>query len=361
MKHYRLHHFMRTRDNALNMVRLLLALGVAIAHALTIKSGVGAPESVRLFDLTTSYMAVNGFFLLSGMLIAWSLDFRQDLVFFTIARILRLFPALFVLGLIASLLIGPWLSTMSWSEYIHDRKFWSYPLRVITLGRVDDGPPGLFTNAPWPGEFSGSLWTLRYEAIAYVGAGVAYVLGVLKHRHGPAILALLSIAVFAAMGQYFGDSLNHTPIFALVRFSACFTIGMSAYQYAKYIPLRWIYLPVFLGLFLLFGHTSLKEIMANFALGYCILLLGFRTKSLFAYTQKIPDMSYGIYIWHWPIYQIFLLQNPDTSQWILVFLAIPLAGICALLSWNMVEKPALQMKQPVANWVKKQMGLWSKK
>jgi len=345
-------HF-ASRENSLDAVRLFLALAVAIAHALTIKNGIGSLESVRIFDLTTSYMAVNGFFLLSGFLIAWSLSYRHDLLFFTIARALRLFPALFALALISTLVVGPIFSELPLADYVRDRDFWSYPLRVITLGRVDDGPPGLFINAPWPGEFSGSLWTLRYEAMAYAGAAIAFAFGILDNRYGPAILAALSIAAFAAVQQVYGDTLNDTPQFAILRFAVCFTLGMTAFSYGQWFILKWLYLSVFVGLFILFGHTSLREVFANLALGYAILLIGFRSEPVLAWIRKMPDMSYGIYIWHWPVYQIFLLTHPDISPWVLVFVAIPIAMVLATISWFLVEKPALGLKRAATQTIRR--------
>ncbi|PHR62830.1 MAG: acyltransferase [Robiginitomaculum sp.] len=343
-------HF-ESRDNSLNAVRLFLALAVAIAHALTIKNGLGSIERIRIFDLTTSYMAVNGFFMLSGMLIAWSLSFRKDLVFFITARVLRLLPALIVLALISALVVGPIFTAYTFEQYVRDPDFWQYPLRVITFGRVDDGPPGLFSTAPWPGEFSGSLWTLRYEALAYVGAAIVFATGLLRTRVGPALLAVLSIAAFSFLRMKYADTLNDTPIFSVIRFAVCFTLGMTAYAYGKWIPVRWRYLPLLLGLFFLFGKTSVAEIIGNLALGYLILLVGFRAGTVFDPIQKMPDMSYGIYIWHWPIYQIFLLKNSDVSAWVLVFVAIPLAMLVALLSWVYIEKPSLGLKVGISSWV----------
>jgi peptidoglycan/LPS O-acetylase OafA/YrhL len=59
---------------------------------------------------------------------------------------------------------------------------------------------------------------------------------------------------------------------------------------------------------------------------------------------EIPDLSYGTYIWHGPI-MMYLLANVAMARampWVITTSALTL--VAALLSWYLVEKCALRLK-----------------
>ena len=82
--------------NHLTAVRWILAGLVALGHAFLLTT---AYEPIRIHEWTGGYMAVNGFFVLSGLLIAKSLDLRRDLKLYAASRAFRIYPALIVLML----------------------------------------------------------------------------------------------------------------------------------------------------------------------------------------------------------------------------------------------------------------------
>jgi peptidoglycan/LPS O-acetylase OafA/YrhL len=59
---------------------------------------------------------------------------------------------------------------------------------------------------------------------------------------------------------------------------------------------------------------------------------------------RFGDLSYGIYLYGWPIEQTVRYLLADAATWWLVFLiSLPLAASAAMLSWVLVEKPALRL------------------
>jgi peptidoglycan/LPS O-acetylase OafA/YrhL len=65
---------------------------------------------------------------------------------------------------------------------------------------------------------------------------------------------------------------------------------------------------------------------------------------------KIPfgDLSYGVYLFHFPIEQSIMQLFPDIGSWQrLAWLALPSTVLCAWLSWNLVEHPVLARKKDV--------------
>ena len=81
--------------NHFTLLRWGLALAVVVGHAWMIPIGY---EPLRIHDWTFSYLAVNGFFILSGLLIAKSLATRNDIIAYTQSRILRIYPDNFRVG-----------------------------------------------------------------------------------------------------------------------------------------------------------------------------------------------------------------------------------------------------------------------
>jgi peptidoglycan/LPS O-acetylase OafA/YrhL len=61
------------------------------------------------------------------------------------------------------------------------------------------------------------------------------------------------------------------------------------------------------------------------------------------------DLSYGTYIWGWPILQVLVLWTPIHEPIILCIFALALALPIAAVSWFFVEKPALRFKN--ARWL----------
>ncbi|MBI5321393.1 MAG: hypothetical protein HZB49_18275, partial [Bradyrhizobium sp.] len=61
------------------------------------------------------------------------------------------------------------------------------------------------------------------------------------------------------------------------------------------------------------------------------------------FTNKI-DLSYGIYIFGWPITQTLILLYPGLDVISLVILSLALAATIALPSWLWIERPALRSR-----------------
>ena len=66
--------------------------------------------------------------------------------------------------------------------------------------------------------------------------------------------------------------------------------------------------------------------------------------------KALPDLSYGTYLYGWPVQKLVLILLPAAAPLALFLLSLPLALGCAVLSWGLVEGPALAwLKAPVAS------------
>ena len=67
-------------------------------------------------------------------------------------------------------------------------------------------------------------------------------------------------------------------------------------------------------------------------------------------TSTTADLSYGLYIYHWPVQFVLVLAGAAAlGPWAFVPLSIAVALVLAALSWVLVEAPALRCKD--ARWV----------
>lgn len=172
-----------SRDNNLNLLRFLAAFAVVWSHATLVVTGETATEPLmQETGYTLGHLSVNVFFIISGFLIAQSLQRSKDLIEYFAARFLRLVPGLLVTAVVTAFVIGPFMSELDAAAYISQLATWTYvPLTSSML--IDNGElPGLFANAPSAYEVNGSLWTLRWEAMAYVGLAVLGSIGLLATR-----------------------------------------------------------------------------------------------------------------------------------------------------------------------------------
>ena len=111
---------LRSHDNFM-ILRLVLALSVVVSHAFSVGTGRHIDEPLTLLTrYTLGEHAVNGFFAISGFLVAMSWDRRRGVVPFVTARLLRVFPALVVAVVLTGLVLGAALTTMPTGQYLRD-------------------------------------------------------------------------------------------------------------------------------------------------------------------------------------------------------------------------------------------------
>jgi peptidoglycan/LPS O-acetylase OafA/YrhL len=91
---------------------------------------------------------------------------------FFVARCLRIFPGLIACGFVLAFVLGPLLTSRSFTEYFSDSHTYLYPLSVAVAFGDAIPPAGIFESVPVPGAINIPLWTIRYELAAYVGLAV---------------------------------------------------------------------------------------------------------------------------------------------------------------------------------------------
>jgi len=166
---------------------------------------------------------------------------------------------------------------------------WSYALRVLLMGDPEGAPGGIFMGNVEQ-DFNGPLWTIRYELAAYVLAAFAFAIGLAKRLW--------------------------TTVVMLVAVQAIYLLAPLA--------------------------VDVSALPASICTGL-MLRLGLSRRQ-FKPLLKLPDYSYGIYIWHYPIIQAVLFFIPGLGPFGIMAISTPVFILFAGLSWHVIEKPALKLK-----------------
>lgn len=332
------------RRNSLAAIRLLLAAVVAVAHA----TEIGWSRQLHLGRPYLADLAVDGFFVLSGFLVARSYCRLRSVRRYAWHRFLRLFPGFWVCLVVTAVVFAPLVAVLDgrepWSVLTSGTTpAWRYVVANAALPIFQYDIAGLRTGVDYTA-FDGSLWTLQYEALCYAVVA-ALGLSTLLTRRRWAVLALTGLVWSAAVAVDAGLVPFDVPLFRndiLLRFLLVFLLGTCAHLFAEHVRLH--------------GALALASLAA---VGLSVQLPDYRlTGALpFAYLcvyamVRLPvvgprrwDLSYGIYVYHWPV-QAVLFRAGATVLGVSGFVVVSLsvAAVLAALSWALVERPALSLK-----------------
>jgi peptidoglycan/LPS O-acetylase OafA/YrhL len=241
------------------------------------------------------------------------------------ARFLRLVPALIVTLFVLAFILGPILTTLPLPAYFRS----TLPYRAA-FG-LSDHLPGVFTHNPFSSGIDGSLWTLRWEALCYLAVLLLGLTGTLN-RLVVTPLYLLILAARLHYGQH-----------ASLDLGALFFAGAVLYLWRPPLSLTFGFVALVLWLISLF--CSGYPLISDTAGAYLCICLGLAPGLKLPNLAKYGDLSYGVYIFAWPIQQTITLVMGAHANWIVNnLITVPLVLALAYASWHFIESPALALK-----------------
>jgi peptidoglycan/LPS O-acetylase OafA/YrhL len=343
------------RQNNFDALRLIAAASVVFSHSFLIADGTQDHEWLIWLTGNQSILGLVGvfvFFAISGFLVTQSFEETSDAWRFLAKRALRIFPGLFVATLLSAFVLAPLVTTLWPSAFLGRPEPYEYVLGNTLLDlSVHELPGVMFVNNPVGLEINGSLWTLRLEFLMYLmvlALGVSRALTV----RTPLLLLVFGLAC-----------LHFEMLFPLEKWGwffqllsgwgwlvGFFAAGMVLYKlrHTRIFDGR-IALLALVGLVL---SVPLRQFILFFPLFGCYLALWL------ALTPRLPvipaarfgDLSYGIYIYGWPVEQgVVWLLGGRAAWWQVFLLGLPAAAALAFLSWHLVERPALRLKPGARN------------
>ncbi len=336
------------RDNNLNLLRLVFSAFVLVSHAAQLASGRGTPECLSwLLHFTLGTLGVYGFFFISGLLVTRSLLQRNSLSEYFRARTLRIFPGLAVVLLLSVLVVGPAATSLPLGTYFSRVDTWTYFPRNISLYFLQGTLPGVFISNPFNEAINGSLWTLPYEFTLYIVLAAVWACieaaksGKLWTAAMVSALALiLSVKVFVGFRGHGLENLADVIVFAY-----CFCAGLVAYLARNVIRLDASVALIVLLVSVLMNYFYPSRYIFLLGFFYAILVMAYYRSRLLSRYNAVGDFSYGIYIYAFPIQQICAWKFPSITPLTLCIVAFPLTLMFAVMSWYIIEKPALRLKR----------------
>lgn len=323
-------------------MRLILSLTILGAHSGWVAGADTTGDWTGLHGIFLLSL-VPAFFALSGFLVTGSAMRTGAVRPFITLRLLRIVPALFVEVTLSALVLGPIFTTYLLFDYFTDIRFFEYFGNIV--GRIRFELPGVFETNPVYDTVNQNLWTLKPEFYCYILMALMIGLGVLKSRAlFTAFVAIMTVvATIAAFIHGFGVSEGNYHWTVVVFY---FLVGCVYFHWRDHIKIHWSFFLAALGIAIFI--MSLQRELAFFVppfLTYCVVYIGMLPLTLPASLKKL-DVSYGIYLYGFPIQQALVSQFSFVhgDGFVLFAVSAPITILFAWFSWIWIEKPFLKLK-----------------
>jgi len=321
-----------------DFLRLAAAMSVLFSHAFLIAEGTQKNEPLVVLSGNQGILGLLGvfvFFTISGFLVTQSFERGRSPLRFLAARLLRIYPGLVVCLLICVFVIGVSITTLPLEEYLQAPGTRGFLTDNLLMRGFDEALPGvLFRDNAVGTVVGGAFWSLRFEIYFYL---MVLALGAARLLNLGVALVLLAGGLVASYFDLLGGFGWLLPYFA---------IGMMLYYVAQRQALNgWLAAAAGLGLVATVVFGQLLFAFSVFG-GYIAIYLATSPRIHLPRAARFGDLSYGIYIYGWPVQSSVAYVIGETATWWQVFLGGTAASLAlAFVSWHCVEKPALRLKE----------------
>lgn len=333
--------------NNFNFLRLVLAALVLFSHSFSLIDGDRSREPLLVLfgTLSLGELAVDGFFLLSGFLIVRSWLQNPSIWPYLTKRVLRIYPGFIAAFLLCVLFVGPLASS---SDYWRQLNVGKLTFLALALQEPDVGP--VFQGQPFA-SINGAMWTIAYEFRCYILVMILGLIGALRRRWmwGAITIVLMAIYPFRpATGAFgfpgafylFGFIGPTVRLMMLFMAGGCFYLFRERIHFNKRTAL--LFLPLLCAAMFSLRVAEIAVATLGAYLLFCLAFLKIPCLDRFKHHS---DVSYGLYLYGWPIQKLLLWFFPIASPWLLFPLALILSYGCGYISWICIEKPALRWKR----------------
>jgi peptidoglycan/LPS O-acetylase OafA/YrhL len=291
-------------------------------------------------------VGVDGFFAVSGFLIARSWLTNPRLREYLTARALRILPGFYICLIVTAFVIAPIgvaIQGGSAAKLLMSTGPIEYVLKnsaVLNLAHDVGGTP---LGVPFTGDWNASLWSLFWEVLCYLAVAVLGLVGLAARRWTSAVMFLLALAGALLLPPLTFPGVWTAPQL-LARCAMMFAAGAVIYQWRDKVPARWSLVTVS-AVIVVVASVLLPDyrVVAALPLAYAVIVSGalIHNKRLNLRT----DLSYGLYIYAFPMQQLLAIAgltflNPVAFFVVSTAATLPLAA----LSWFLVEKRAMSLK-----------------
>lgn len=325
-----------SRENNFDLLRLFASFQVVLFHC-------KERYNLSLDDLEwlRNFKGVPIFFTISGFLISYScIRNKRNIKQYFANRILRLYPALYVVVFLS--LISAFCTNDITVEQLLSKETLRWLVHVCTIDQECWTP--LFSSFGI-GCYNGSLWTIPVEVTFYIIIPLIVLFSTKYAKY-----VLMGIVGGGILYNHYYFSYTVVPMlyhFALGALALMYWDKIKIFLENKFIFWGSLYL---LATFILKTQASMhiqsfEHLIMNIALDIMVLSAAFSYKSA-SKILKGNDISYGVYLFHGLIINI-LLEVCKTINHEIIFYTFAISIICGYISWNIIEKNALSLKNKI--------------
>ena len=341
----------KDRKNNIGAFRLILACAVIVSHSPQLL-GLPSHELLTQFgsEVSLGAIAVDGFFILSGYLIAGSYLSKNDAAQFLFSRIRRIYPGFIAASAVCIIAVAP----------LSGSKFPTVGELITSLGRslilLPPEASGAFHTLKFQA-LNGAMWSIRYEFRCYMLVLLLGILGLLSNRRVMMLIttSLITLLAFRAWiyfpipkGEFhrfvfgvFGDPEQVIRLNAIFLSGACFRLLPPRVLNPRAAGAAAL-VTIFAVIFTQFGEVAMATTGS-----YALLWAALKLKSRILETVNSKnDISYGTYLYAWPIASLLILEAQGAglpiSPFQLTIITTILAMLAGAISWFLIESPAMQ-------------------
>jgi peptidoglycan/LPS O-acetylase OafA/YrhL len=322
--------------NCFDFLRFFFAANILLAHLCELSQ---SKNLEFLSNFSNSNIAVKGFFVISGFLVAKSFTNTPSLKEYFLKRAKRILPA-YIAVLLLSAIVFAFFSRFSFSEYITDINVYKYlGWNSIFLNFMHPCLPGLFENNLMCA-VNGALWTLKVEEGFYIVLPIIFYVLVKSKKPFLILGSLYTLSLLYWFGM---DFYLNKPLLAkqLPGYLVYFVTGIFLFLNFDFVQQNKNKLLVFSILLLIFSNFSNFQIDFFYpaAFGTIVIISAYSLPFLNNF-GKYGDFTYGLYIYHFPIIQLFRQYDlfEKYNPLLMAICVILITLFFAVFSWFFIEK-----------------------
>ena len=327
-----------SNNNCLSLIRILAAIQVMFGHLV---EHLELPGNETLLHMTYYLRGVPIFFVISGLCIWFSIERSNTYLQYLRKRFWRIYPELWVAVIVELIVII--ILYKGWN--IKDMLLFAFSQSTIFQFWTPDSLKGYGVGTP-----NGALWTIGVMIQFYLVAYFFYKL--MKNRKNIVwIIGFILSFVMSFAGTYITHNLINNELIeklygqTIIDYFWLFYMGMFIARFLdKIIP----FLKKFWYIFLIIGFLFFITEWDLYS-GYYLFWSIFLTSGLIGFAYRFPqfsispDISYGLFLYHMIIANIFVEFNL-VGKWFYALLVALIAILLALISSITIGRLSVKQK-----------------